>query len=224
MTVLPLVILGAGGFARETLDVVDAINAVSPTWDVLGFIVDSQYGQPGTIINDRPILGDFSWLEAHRDTYVVCGVGAPETKLRMINRLAHLNIRYASLIHPSVLKTRWMQVGQGVVITAGCVLSNSIKIHDHVHLNPNCTIGHDVILGSFVSVAPAAVISGNVELGEGVYFGTGAKVIQKKTVGQWSIVGAGAVIISDIPDNVTVVGVPARVIKQREAGWHLEQS
>lgn len=219
-----LVILGAGGFARETLDIVDAINAHTPTWEMLGFIVDSQYGLVGEIINDRPILGDFTWLEQHRDVYVICGVGAPETRRHMIARLTTLNPRYASLIHPSTIRTRWMNVGQGVVVAAGSVLSNTIALNHHVHINPNCTIGHDVTIGSFTSIAPGAIISGNVEIGEGAYFGTGAKIIEKKRVGSWSTIGAGAAVISDVPDNATVVGVPARVIKQREAGWQLEQT
>lgn len=219
----PLVILGAGGFARETLDVVDAINAVSPTWDMLGFIVDSQYGQPGTIINDRPILGDFSWLEDHRDVHVVCGVGAPEARRQMILRLTHLDVQYATLIHPSTIQTRWMKVGHGVVIASGSVLSNTIVLDHHVQLNPNCTIGHDVTIGAFTSIAPGAIISGNVDIEEGVYVGAGAKIIEKKHIGKWSVIGAGAVVIADVPANSTVVGVPAQVIKQREPGWHLEQ-
>jgi len=62
MATEPLVILGAGGFAYETLDVVDAINAVSPTWDILGFLVDAQYGATGTIVQDKPSLGSFLGL------------------------------------------------------------------------------------------------------------------------------------------------------------------
>ncbi len=224
MTTLPLVILGAGGFARETLDVVDAINAVSPTWNVLGFIVDGQYGQPGTIINDKPILGDFSWLEAHRDVYVVCGVGAPEIRYQMIRRVHPLGNPFASLIHPNAVMTRWITLGAGIVITAGCILTNQVQIKDHVHLNLDCTIGHDAVLDPFVTLAPGAHISGNVHVQEGAYIGTGANIIEKKVIGAWSVVGAGATVIKNVPANSTVVGVPAQVVKQREAGWHLEQS
>ena len=72
----PLVILGAGGFARETLDVVDAINIVSTIWNMLGFLVDAQYGSPGELINEKPILGDFSWFTEHPVICIVCGVEA----------------------------------------------------------------------------------------------------------------------------------------------------
>lgn len=218
----PLVIIGAGGFARETLDVVDAINAVNPTWDMLGFIVDAAYGRAGDVVNDRAVLGDFAWLERHSDVMVVCGVGAPEIRYQMVKRVQRMGAKFATLIHPSVVRTRWMTVGDGVVITAACVLSNNITISDHVHLNPNCTIGHDVYIESFVSAAPGVLVSGNVRIREGAYLGTGANIIEKKTVGAWSIVGAGSTIVNDVPANTTVVGVPAKVIKERPSGWHFE--
>lgn len=219
-----LVILGAGGFARETLDVVDAINAVSPTWDMLGFIVDQQYGKPGDVINDKPILGGFEWIEAHADTYVICGVGAPEHRFKMIRRLMNLPIKYATLVHPNAVITRWLNLGVGVIITAGCILTNQIRIGNHVHINLDCTIGHDAVLEDFVTIAPGAHISGNVHLREGVYVGTGANLIEKKTVGAWSIIGAGSTVVKDIPPNTTAVGVPALVTKTRSEGWHLDEN
>jgi acetyltransferase-like isoleucine patch superfamily enzyme len=77
-------------------------------------------------------------------------------------------------------------------------------------------------LEDFVTMAPGVHVSGNVCLGEGCYVGTGANIIDKKRLGKWSIVGAGSMIISDVPANSTVVGVPAKVIKMREDGWHMQ--
>lgn len=219
-----IVILGAGGFARETLDIIDAINAVKPIWNMSGYIVDSQYGAPGTLINDKPILGDFNWLRDHSDIYAICGIGAPEVRYRVVKALQSRNINFATLIHPSVIKTRWTVIGVGSVITAGCVLSNNIEIREHVHINPSSTIGHDACLSSFVSLAPGTLISGNVNIGEGAYIGTGAQVIEKKSVGDWAIVGAGSTVVKDIPPNTTAVGSPAKVIKKRPAGWHLNEN
>jgi len=224
MTLLKsLVILGAGGFARETLDVVDAINAISLKWDVLGFIVNSEYGLPGTVVNNKPILGDFSWLQQRPEVYIVCGVGAPEIRQRMILQLSRSS-RFATLIHPSAVLTRWMKIGDGTIITAGCILSNQITLGQHVHLNPDCTIGHDVVLENFVSLAPGVHVSGNVHVEEGSYIGTGANIIEKKAIGAWSIVGAGSTVVKNVPANTTVVGIPAQVIKERSVGWHLHES
>lgn len=220
----PLVILGAGGFARETLDVVDAINADTPSWDVLGFLVDPQFGQAGTLIQEKLILGGFDWLTQYPDVRVVCAVGAPEHRRRLIGRIQVYGVKFATLIHPTVIRTRWIRIGDGVVIAAGSVLSNTIQIGDHVHINPSSTIGHDVTLGAFVSLAPGSLISGNVEVREGAYIGTGAKIIEKKIIGSWSIIGAGATVVKDVPPNTTVVGTPAHVIKERPEGWHLDEN
>jgi len=219
----PLVILGAGGFARETLDVVDAINAVSPRWDMLGFIVDGEYGLPGTLVNDKPILGDFSWLQQHPEVYIVCGVGAPEIRQRMILQLSQSS-RFATLIHPSAVLTRWMKIGDGTIITAGCIISNNVVIGNHVQINPSATVGHDVMINAFVSLGPGVLISGNVNIRDGAYIGTGANIIEKKTIGAWSIVGAGSTVVKNVPANTTVVGIPAQVIKERSVGWHLYES
>lgn len=220
----PLVILGAGGFARETLDVVEAINADRPRYDVLGFIVDEKYGRAGEIVNEKPILGGVSWFEAHTDVLAVCGVGAPEVRRHMIERVERPGVRFATLIHPSVIMTRWTSLGEGTVITAGCILSNNVTVSNHVHINPNGTIGHDVTIEAFASLAPGVLISGNVMIHEGAYIGTGANIIEKKTVGAWSIVGAGSTVVKDVPPNSTVVGIPARVIKERPEGWHLHEN
>lgn len=217
----PLVILGAGGFARETLDVVDAINSISPTWDMRGFIVDTQYGHPGEFVNEKPILGDLTWLAENPDVSYVCGVGAPDIRYRMIQQVKAVGGHPVTLIHPNAVLTRWVRIGQGTIITAGCILTNQIVIGDHAHINLDCTIGHNAILADYVTLAPGVHVSGNVHLNEGAYLGTGANIVEKRVVGAWSIVGAGSTVVKDIPPNTTAVGVPAQVIKERPDGWHL---
>lgn len=217
-----VVIIGAGGFGREVLDIIDACNLVQEMYDPLGFVVDPQFGKPGTLVNDRPIVGGFDWLAKHvEDTYVVCAVGPSHQRYQLIERAKELDCRFISLIHPSVIMTRWISIGEGVVIAAGCILTNQIQIGNHVHINLDCTIGHNAHLGDFATLAPGVHVSGNVTLETGSYVGTGANLIEKLQIGEWSTVGAGSVVTGDIPANSTAVGVPARVIKEKEAGWHL---
>ncbi len=220
-----IVLIGAGGFARETLDVCEARNQDGHGLEVLGFIVDKDYGAPGTIVNGKPILGGFDWLEERASQVsVVCAVGAPHIRFRLVKQAQQIGCRFMSLIHPSAILTRWVTIGEGVVIAAGCILSNRIGIGDHAQINPGAIIGHDATLQPFATLAPGVHISGNVILGAGCYVGTGANVIQNVSIGDWSVVGAGCVVIRDVPANVTVVGVPGTVIKTRPAGWHMEAS
>jgi sugar O-acyltransferase (sialic acid O-acetyltransferase NeuD family) len=211
------VIIGAGGQGREVLDIFEACNNAGEDYEVLGYLVESNYGNPGTLINDKPILGDLDWLEPHKsNVQVVTGVGDPALRQRLIIRAREYGAHFGNIIHPSVILTRRISFGEGIVIAAGCILTNQIHIGNHVHVNYDCTIGHDTSLEDFVTLSPGVHVSGNVMLREGCYVGTGAVIIEKKTIGAWSLIGAGSVVIADVPPNSVVVGNPAKVIKSRE--------
>lgn len=122
-----IVIIGAGGFAREVLDVLEACNQEKPSYEVLGYIVEPPYGSPGTLINESPILGSFKWLQEHKDDVrVICGVGTPQHRRRLTLQAKEIGCRFCNAIHPSAVLTRWVETGEGVVITAGCILTNRI--------------------------------------------------------------------------------------------------
>lgn len=206
----PIVVIGAGGFAREVADVIHAINAVNPTYTFLGY-VDDDAQRWDTILNDFPILGGFAWAEAHSEVMLVCGIGNPRTRKKVVERYTALGGSFATLIHPQAVTTRYIRYGAGTVVTAGAVLTNNIHIGTHVHINLTTTIGHDSVIGDYCTLNPGVHISGNVTLGEGCEIGTGAAIIQGRSIGAWTTVGAGAVVVRDLPANVTAVGVPARV-------------
>jgi sugar O-acyltransferase (sialic acid O-acetyltransferase NeuD family) len=218
----PIVIVGAGGFAREVLDVLEAANETDPgRWDVVGFVseVAEDWGRD---VNGRPCLGGLGWFEAdasRRGVRLVCGIGSPAVRLRVVERCAGMGLEFASVVHPRAVLTRRVEMGAGVVVTAGVVLTNRIRVGDHVHLNLNVTVGHDAVIDDFVTIAPGVNVSGNVHVGRGCDLGTGSAVLQKVRIGEWSVVGAGAVVTKDLPPNCTAVGVPAQPIKSRPEGW-----
>lgn len=217
-----VVIIGAGGQARDILDIFDAVNDKEKKFNILGFIVDAEYAEPETIINNKPILGGFEWLHTNKNVSAICGVGAPEARLHLVNRAKAIGISFCTIIHPSAILTRRVKIGSGTAIMAGCILTNQIDIGNHVHINLNCTLSHDAVLEDFVTLSPGVHITGNVKLEQGSYIGVGANIIQKKIIGRWSIVGAGSTIVNDVPPNTTVVGIPGKVIKERKDDWHQE--
>ncbi|WP_349899468.1 acetyltransferase [Parafrigoribacterium soli] len=210
-----LVVVGAGGFGRETLDVIEAINRVAkvPVFDLLG-VVDSD---PSSINLSRlrarniTYLGSESdWLAlGNRPQYLV-GIGNPTTRQRVHERFDAAGLVAATAIHPNATVGSMSQIAEGTVICSGAEISTNVKIGRHVHINPNATVGHDSILNEFVSVNPASTISGEVSVGAGTLIGAGATVLQGLAIGSRVVVGASACVVKDVPDGITVKGVPAR--------------
>jgi sugar O-acyltransferase (sialic acid O-acetyltransferase NeuD family) len=216
-----VVVVGAGGFAREVQDVIRNCNYPNFQYELLGFIDD--FAPVGKDLHGAPVLGDFDWFKTSdaEDVFAVVGVGAPEVRRKLVKKAEALGVAFVSLADPSVVASPFVKMGKGVVICPGVILTNNITIGDHVHLNLSSTVGHDAVLEDYVTTAPGVHINGNNLIKEGAYFGTGANLNEKITVGEWSIIGSGASVVRDIPANVTAVGCPAKVIKTREEGWYL---
>ncbi len=212
-----IVILGAGGFGREVLDIIIAQNKVSKRWKILGFI-DENPELKGKVLNGYPVLGSFDWFSKIdlKEIRVVCAIGDNISKKKVVEKAKGLGLRFANVVHPSVIMTEFVTLGEGVIICAGCILTNQITIGNHVIINLDVTIGHDSIIEDFCTLSPGVHISGRNKIGEGANVGTGAVTIQGIVIGRWSIIGAGAVVAQDIPDKVVAVGVPAKPIKQVE--------
>ena len=101
------------------------------------------------------------------------------------------------------------------------MITTDISIGKHTHINIGATIGHDASLMDYVTLNPNVSISGNTSINNGCEIGTGSIIIPKITIGKWSIIGAGSVVTKSLPENITAVGAPAKVIKTRPSGWHL---
>lgn len=210
-----IVIYGAGGFARELAIHIEEMNQVNEEWEILGFLEDNS-NKIGKMLNGYPILGGVDWLDnwKRNDIYIVLGIGSPSGKKVMYEKVKSKgNYNYPNLIHPSVKISEYNCFGQGIIVCKGSIITCNTDIKDFVTININSTIGHDTIIENYTTISPNCSISGNVHLSDGVYLGTQATIIEKLSVGRNSIIGAGAVVVKDIPDFCTAVGVPAKPIK-----------
>ena len=208
-----LIIIGVGGVGREAALIAEEINEQSQEWNILGFVDDNEDVQ-NTYINGYPVLGKSQYLQNYKDeVYVFCGISNYKVKKKIISKLKeNQNIKFATLIHPSVKLNKHIKIGEGCIIYQNVIMTVNIEIGDHVIISPKCGIGHDSKIHDYVTLLWNVNVSGNVDIKEGATMGSGSTVIQGLTIGEGSFVGAGATVIRDIDKYKTAVGVPTRYV------------
>lgn len=206
-----IAVYGVGGFGREVVTLIEDINKVKPTYNIVGFFDDRR--DRGKMVNGYPVLGTIRKLNFWKtDLAVVVAVGKPVTRREIVEKIINPKVFYPTLIHPTVWigDDEFVKIGKGCIICAGNMITTNIKIGDFVILNLGCTVGHDTVIKDYAAFMPSVNISGEVKVGEGVYVGTGAKIINQIEIGNYTTVGAGAVVTKALPSHCTAVGVPAK--------------
>lgn len=205
----PLVIIGAGGFGREVLDIVESVNADHEEWSCLGFLDDGEPRLDRLAARDIQLLGRtdrIATLEAH---YLI-GIGTGLVRQHLDDQLRRAGRPAGVLVHPASTRGAMVEIAEGTVVTAGVRITTNVSLGRHVHVNINSTIGHDCTIDDYVTINPGVNVSGEVAVGKRVMLGTGSAVLQGLTLGDDCTVGAGAVVTKDVQPGTTVVGVPAK--------------
>lgn len=208
-----IVIIGCGGFGREVHDIIDALNAQAPRYNLLGYADDAASEQNTALVERRGsrVLGSLDTVLAQYDAAeFAIGIGNPQVRKKLDTKLVEAGWRAATLVHPSATFGGDVRIGEGSIVCAGVRVTTDVTLGRSVHLNLNATVGHDVTLHDYVSVNPLVAISGWVEAHEGVMFGTHSAILQNLSVGAGSVVGAGSCVVKNVPEGVVVKGVPAK--------------
>lgn len=205
-----IVIVGAGGFAREVAWLIEEINKYTSKWNLLGFIDDNEELK-GKKLNGYEVLGNIDYLNSSNIIAdVVIAIGNGKIRENIVKKIK--NRQYATLIHPSISISDTNVIGEGCIICASSILTVNIVIKNHVIINLDCTIGHDVYLNDFVTLMPSVNVSGNVKIDKYTTIGTGTNIIQGLSIGENVMIGAGTVMIKNIDSNCTIVGNPGKLI------------
>jgi acetyltransferase EpsM len=203
-------LLGAGAHARETLCIYEDAGRIR---EVAGCF-EQPCVQPGRFILGKPILDLNELTTVSGDIRLLSAIGSPRRR-EMIARALVLrpNASFDTIVHPTVVRSKSVQLGCGVTIAAACVLTCDILVRDHVILNTGCLVHHDAMIGPFVTLSPRVTICGGVKIGEGSFLGAGCTVIPGVSIGVGTYIGAGSVVTHDLPANCLAMGVPACVVK-----------
>ncbi|SFC64497.1 sugar O-acyltransferase, sialic acid O-acetyltransferase NeuD family [Algibacter lectus] len=208
----PLYIIGAGGGAKEIFLLIKEINEVVPVYDFKGFvdIAIKDFLQIGEhrydIINESEFLNNKS-----QEVAIVFGLADTE-RLKKIVELykENKNFEFPNLVHPLVKLDNSVLIGEGNIISIGCVLTVDIKLGSFNYINRGVHIGHDCVVGSYNVINPCAVISGGVVIEDENLIGTHATVLQYLKIGSINKIGAGAVITKNVENDSCMIGIPAK--------------
>jgi sugar O-acyltransferase (sialic acid O-acetyltransferase NeuD family) len=211
-----LVIIGAGGFGKQTSEIIKRLKSHGEEIQLIGFL-DSNKDLHNEKINAIPVLGDIDWInsvKSRESYYFVCSIAEPITRKRVVKKAIELGYIPYSLTDPSVIQGFDVEIGKGSIICPGVILTSNIHIGSYVIINRLCSIGHDVNISEFCTINPLSAIGGHVNISKNVLIGAHSSVLQNLSIGKNSVIGAGASIIFDVPESVLVVGVPGKIKKK----------
>jgi len=209
----PIIILGAGEHARVLLEIllqqkqpVIGLTEINPQ-------IHGQYYQNTPVLGNDDIILTYSPDEIA----LVNGLGSakqPILRRKVFERFKSQYYNFAAVQHPQVTISPSAKIGEGCQILPQVVINTESHIADNVLLNTGAIVEHNCMIGNHCHIATGATLCGHCQIGNNVHIGAGATLIQQITVGNHSVIAAGAVVIADVPDNVLVAGVPAKIIKK----------
>jgi acetyltransferase EpsM len=201
-----LIVVGGGEHAAVVAETVRAHGL----WELLGF-VDPRPGEERAARIGAPYLGGDDALARWPEAELVLGTGAVKVsplRAGIVDRLPHR--RWASPIHPRAYVASSARIGAGAVVMAGALVQAGARVGAHAVINTGAVVEHDTVVGDLVQVGPGAVLGGGVRIGPGSFVGLGARIRDHVEIGAEAMIAMGAVVVRDVAEGSTVMGVPAR--------------
>lgn len=207
---LPVIVLGGGGHASV---LVESLRVASVP--IVGFTCLP--GSDATHLHSIPHLGADDEVLTFPPAMValVNGVGStgrPTHRQQLFDRFVAAGYAFSSVIHPTAHVAASGQHGIGLQAMAGVVVQTNAVLGRNVIVNTKSSVDHDCIIGDHVHLAPGVTLCGGVRIGSGSHVGSGSTIIQGITIGHNCLIAAGSVVIRDVPDGKTVMGVPAKEV------------
>lgn len=205
-----MIIIGAGGFAKELLQVVTQTVPL----DQIAFYDDVTKNGPNRVFEKFAILKDEKALLTHFEKFgtdFTLGLGGAKLRQLLYNKIAGLGGNLVSTIDSRATIGTFSQIGVGCNILSQACISNSSQIGKAALIYYNSIITHDSIIGDFVEISPGATLLGRTHIGDFTHVGANASILSDIKIGRNCLIGAGAVVTKDVPDNAIVIGIPAKI-------------
>ena len=205
-----IIILGGGGHAKVLIDLIRTLNQ----YEIAG-ILDPQLEIRSAFVG-IPVLGSDDLLpklyaDGIKNTCIAVGSIKADNKRKILfEKAKRIGFTVPSLVHPQAIISENAEINRGAQIMAGAIIQTGSSIGENVVIYSGAIIEHDCQVKSHSHICPGATLSGGCVVGENSFIGAGATVIQGIVIGSDVTVGAGSVVIKDVPDGVTIKGVPAK--------------
>ena len=203
-----LIVVGAGGFGRETIYVAERINENNPQWNIKGFI-DDNLSALDNVTCDYPIIGRIQdWMPAENEVFAL-GISSPLLKEKLSSALKERGAKFETLIAPKAFINKHVTIGEGCVVLGGSI-GDCVKIGNFVHVTSSI-IGQDSEIGDYCTTTAFANIV-SAKLGKRVFVGSHAVVMNNRKIGDDAFICAGSIVFSHVKANTKVFGNPAKKV------------
>ena len=158
--------------------------------------------------------------ESASDKFVQIAIANSRVRENIAHRVEADGIGLWSISANNVILMDEVQIAEGSALSPFVTITSNIKIGKCFHANLYCYVEHDCVIGDFVTFAPGVKCNGNIHIHDHAYIGAGAMIKQGTPdqpliIGEGAVVGMGAVVTKSVPAGATVVGNPARIVKQK---------
>lgn len=173
-----------------------------------GFLDDAE-GLPESILG-IPVLGKVRDFEKYGDCDFVIAIGNAKIRERLADLLDG-KVQWYTAVHPAaVVSALGVEIGAGTVVMANAVINSGARIGRHCIVNTAAIVEHDNVLADYVHISPNAALAGTVTVGKRTHIGVGVSVRNNLSIGADCVIGAGGVVVKDIREPGTYVGVPVK--------------
>lgn len=207
-----LIIIGAGGCAREALQWAKDVNKLEHRWHIKGFLCDYPNHLDGKIC-DVSILAAIDDYEIGPEDEFVCGIGDSAGRKMVMDKMKARGGRFVNLIHPTAVIADSCSLGEGLIIYPFALISDNAKIGDGCIINMYSSVAHDCVLGEYCTISGHCDITGRCVVGDRVFMGSSSLIVPDTRIGSDVFICAGSTVMTRLRDGAKVLGTPAKLVK-----------
>lgn len=207
-----IILLGASGHSKVIIDILHSISRKEKKEYSIALLDDDETLYHTDIMGHR-VIGKIDDCVRHPDSKFIIAIGNNRIRRKIAQEYP---LDYMAAVHPSAVIGENVQIGTGTVIMPGTIVNSGTQIGGHCIINTSSTVDHDGRIGDYVHLSPGVHLGGAVSIGQGTWMGVGSCCVNNVAIAPEIVVGAGGVVVKDLREPGTYVGIPAKKMGDRK--------